>query len=105
MRLWSESLREVAAQSLPLCPDDRLYPVGHLDPAEDVRQVRLHRFLADAEAVGDQLVRQPVEQQREDLALARRDPLERVQIGRASCRERECIAVEAESVTRQSRQW
>src|SRR5262249_48358046 len=72
------SRRQVVAQPLTLCPEDRLDAVGHVDSPEDVRQVRLHGLLADTETLGDQLVRQSVEQEREDLALSRRDPLERV---------------------------
>jgi hypothetical protein len=74
---WSESGREIVAQTVAVGPEDGLQAVGHADLSEDVRQVGLHGLLADAKALCDQLVRQPVEQQREYLPFARRDPLER----------------------------
>src|SRR4051812_34269004 len=65
-------------EPVALGPEGRLRAIGHADLAEDPRQVRLHRLLGDLEAPRDQLVRQPLEQQPEDLALARGQLLERI---------------------------
>src|SRR4051794_20745097 len=74
---WSQSPRslpaELASQPVPLDPEDRLHAIVDADRAEDAREVRLHRLLADLEPPRDQLVRHPVEQQAEHLALSRRD--------------------------------
>ena len=55
---------------MALGPQRGLGAVGDVDGAEDARQVRLDRLLADLEAAGDELVRQPLDEQLEDLALA-----------------------------------
>jgi len=65
------SRHEVAPQPVALDPEDRLHAIGDADLPEDAREVRLHRLLADPELPRDQLVRHPVEQQPEHLALTR----------------------------------
>src|SRR3954449_6683814 len=49
----------------------RLRAVGEAELAEDVRDVRLHRALGDAELERDRLVRPPARELCEDLELAR----------------------------------
>ena len=55
-----------------------MHAIGNADLPKDVREVRLDRLLADPEPPRDQLVRHPVKQKREHLALSGRDPGERV---------------------------
>src|SRR4051812_38701517 len=96
MRLWSEPIqtrhgraderRSAAAlgagpEPVALGPQRRLRAIGDADLAEDPREEGLDRLLGDVEPARDELVRQPLEQQPEDLALARRQLLERVGLG------------------------
>ena len=62
-------------EPVPLGPERGLRPVGDADRAEDARQVRLHRLLADRELARDQLVRQA-------LARPSRAPRARARRGR-----------------------
>src|SRR5262249_21342351 len=50
--------------------DHRLNPVAHAQLAEDAREVRLDRRLAEVEPGSELRVRQPRREQRQDLALA-----------------------------------
>src|SRR3954452_8141899 len=59
-----------ADEPVALGPERGLRAVRDADRAEDVRQVRLHGLLADAQAHGDQLVGHPAADERQDGALA-----------------------------------
>src|SRR3954453_3939998 len=67
-----------AVDAVPLGPQRRLRPVRHVELAEDPGEVRLDRLLADLQAAGDELVRQSLDEQAENLALALREALERI---------------------------
>ena len=71
----------LSAESLALGPERGLRAVGHVELAEDPGQVRLDGLLADLEPAGDQLVRQTLDEQDEDLLLARGQAGERVWLG------------------------
>jgi hypothetical protein len=60
-----------------LGPERRLCPVGDADHAEDLRQVRLHRLLADRELARDQLVRKALRDKAQDFLLALGERVER----------------------------
>src|SRR5947209_8015928 len=59
-----------ASDALALRPERGLGAVGHADLAEDAGQMGLDRLLADLQTAGDELVREPLEQEGEDLQLA-----------------------------------
>ena len=72
LRRSRDSMR-LSAQPVALGPQRRLRAVGHVELAEDPRQVRLDGLLADLQAARDQLVRQALdEQRRAPRARARR---------------------------------
>src|SRR4051794_39025822 len=54
-------------------PQRRLGAVRDAEGLEDVGDVRLDRLLGDAEALRDDLVRQPLAQEDEDVQLSRRE--------------------------------
>ena len=80
MGLWSRSRRgsvplTLSRRAVPLGPQRRLGAVGDAELAEDPREVRLDGLLADLEPARDQLVRQPLdEQRRAPRARGRRAP-------------------------------
>ena len=61
---------EIATESLPLRPEDRLHAVGDTDRPEHARQVRLHGLFADPELTGNQLVGHPFEEETEHFPLS-----------------------------------
>src|SRR3954471_4912813 len=77
-RGWRAASRDlkwtlVLGPAVFLRPEGCLGAVSHADSLEDVGQMRLHGLLADFEPPRDQLVRKSVGEEREDLALARRE--------------------------------
>src|SRR5262249_22939568 len=56
-----------AGEPVLTSPDRRLGAVGDADPLEDAGQVRLHGFLGNLETACDQLVREPLGDEAEDL--------------------------------------
>src|SRR5919206_2396576 len=56
---------------------DRLHAVAEVELAEDARDVRLHRRLADDELLGDLRIREAARDQAQDLELARGEALQR----------------------------
>src|SRR5436190_364557 len=81
MGLWSDSGLRFSAKAVALGPQGRLRAVGHVELAEDPREVRLHRLVADLQLARDELVGQSLDEQGEHLALALGQPGERVGLG------------------------
>src|SRR4051812_10765226 len=69
------------AKAVALGPQRGLGAVGDVELAEDPRQVRLHRLVADLQLAGDELVGQALDEQREHFALALGQPGERIGLG------------------------
>src|SRR5215470_14078503 len=61
----------VTEDPVPLGPESRLCPVGYPDPLEELREMALHRLLADTELPRHLLVRSTAHDQLEHVALAR----------------------------------
>src|SRR3954470_16111485 len=62
--------------------DGRLRPVRHAQLLEHVAHVRLHGLLREPQLERDPLVREAASDQLEHLALARREPVERIVVRR-----------------------
>src|SRR3954466_4894616 len=81
MGLWSDSGLRFPAEAMALGPQRRLRAVGDVELAEDPREVRLHRLVADLQPARDELVREPLDEEREHLALALGEAGQRVGLG------------------------
>src|SRR5690349_24980015 len=81
-------LGPLADQAGADCDDRRLRAVGDAELREHVPDVCLHRLLRERELAGDQLVRKAASDQHEHLALARREPVDRLVVPRKRSEER-----------------